>query len=466
MTEIPANRAPNYSHGGRGDLTSGPVNRHLVRLTIPMVWAMFAAISFQLVDTFFVSRLGTKPLTAMSFTFPVSFAVFNITLGMSIATSSVVSRQIGRGNPARVRRLVTHALIMAFALGVILAVAGLLLMKPIFRAMGADEELVALICQFMTLWFAGSIFINTPLVCNAAIRATGNTMFPAIVMTIAALVNAALDPPLIFGMFGLPALGIRGAAIATVSSNACAMLAGLYFIGVKKGMLSRNRRKLRLIGDSFRKIVFIALPVGLTGALMPLVSAIITRLLAKFSTDAVAAYGIATRVEAFSFIVIIALATGMAPIIGQNWGARQFERVNKTLHKAFTFACLWSIGTAIVLYIFATPIARLFSNDPKVVNDTVLYFHVIPVTYFLGNLVPGWQSAFNAMGMPKRAFVMIVVRLFVMNLPLALIGAHYYGQTGIFAAIALTNVISGAVYHLLNRRFCLNLEKEMQPASA
>jgi putative MATE family efflux protein len=464
MTQETPNR-PYFAHG-RGDLTSGPVTGHLLRLTIPMIWGMFATISFQLVDTFFVSRLGTRPLTAMSFTFPVTFAVFNITLGMSIATSSVVSRQIGRGNPARVRRLVTHALIMAFVLGVILAVTGLLLMKPMFRAMGADDELIDLISQFMFLWFAGSIFINTPLVCNAAIRATGNTIFPAMVMTFAALVNAALDPPLIYGMFGLPALGIKGAAIATVSSNACAMLAGLYFIAVKKQMLSRNRRKFRLIGDSFKKIVFIALPVGLTGALMPLVSAIITRLLAKINTDAVAAYGIATRVEAFSFIVIIALATGMAPIIGQNWGAQRFERVNKTLHKAFTFACLWSIGVAIILYILAFPVARLFSKDPKVIDDAVLYFRLVPATYFLGNLVPGWQSAFNAMGLPKRAFNMIIVRLFVMNLPLAVMGAHYYGPTGIFGAIALTNIVSGVVFHIVNRRYCLNLEKDMQAMPA
>jgi Na+-driven multidrug efflux pump len=179
MNETPPNRTQAlYYRAGRGDLTAGPVGGHLVRLTVPMVWALFAIISFQLVDTFFIARLGTRPLAAMSFTFPVSFVVFNIMLGMSIATASVVSRQIGHGNPARVRRLVTHALIMAFILGLIIAAAGIVLMKPIFRAMGAPEDLIPLIGDFMTLWFAGSIFINTPLVANAAIRASGNTVFP------------------------------------------------------------------------------------------------------------------------------------------------------------------------------------------------------------------------------------------------------------------------------------------------
>jgi putative MATE family efflux protein len=278
-------------------------------------------------------------------------------------------------------------------------------------------------------------------------------------MTIAALVNAALDPPLIYGMFGLPALGIKGAAIATVFSNACAMLAGLYFIAVKQKMLTRSRRVFRLFGDSFRKIAFIALPVGLTGAFVPLTSAVMTALLAHYSTQAVAAFGIATRVESFAFIVIIALATGMAPIIGQNWGARQYERVNKTLHKALVFSCVWSLGVAAAMMILARPIAGLFSTDPDVLNGAVLYFQLVPLTYFLGNLVPGWQSAFNAMGLPGRAFVMIIVRLGLLNLPLAFIGAHYYGVAGIFGAIALTNIVSGVYFHFMNRRFCLDLER-------
>lgn len=353
---------PHYAN--KGDLTTGPIKQHLIRLTIPMVWAMFAAISFQLVDTYFVSRLGTRALTAMSFTFPVSFVIFNITLGMSIATSSVVSRQLGHGKPARVQRLVRHALLMAFALGILLALGGLALMKPIFRAMGAPPDVLPLILQFMRIWFLGSIFINTPLVANAAIRASGDTIFPAKVMTLAVLINIILDPPLIFGLFGAPALGIQGAAIATVFANACAMLAGLYFLSVRKKMLRWNRTPFKLFGNSAKRLLFIALPVGLTSAIMPLTSAVLTAFLAHTGDKAVAAYGIATRVKSFAFIVIIALATGMSPLIGQNWGAQKFSRVNETLRRAFYFAGAWSLGVAVLIEILARPSPKYSRATP------------------------------------------------------------------------------------------------------
>jgi Na+-driven multidrug efflux pump len=291
-------------------------------------------------------------------------------------------------------------------------------------------------------------------------------MFPAKVMMFAVLINALLDPPLIFGMFGLPALGIQGAAIATVFANVCATAAGLYFIGVRKRLLTRSRRPFRLLGDSFKKIIFIALPVGLTGAIVPLTSAVLTAMLAAVSTQAVAAYGIATRIESFAFIVIIALATGMAPIIGQNWGAGKYARVNEALRLAFRFAVLWSLAVALAMILFARPIARLFSDDSSVVDTAVLYFRVIPATYVLGNLVPGWGSAFNAMGLPKRSFLMIVFRLLVVTLPLAFIGSHIWGVPGIFGAIAVTNVATGAGFHLWNRAFCLRLEHENDAAVA
>ncbi len=443
------------AHGprGKGDLTQGSVTRHLVRLTLPMIWGLAAMISFQLVNTFYISMLGTKALAAITFTFPVTFTIFSLTLGMSIATSSVISRQIGRGNWPRVRRLTTHALIMAFILGLVLAVGGYFLMHPVFRAMGANEELMPLIDSYMTIWFAGCVFINMPVVGNAAIRATGDTYFPAMVMTVAAVANAVLDPILIFGLLGFPRLEMQGAAISTVFSNGCALLAGLYVIGAHKKMLSRSRHHMRLFGDSAKHILFIAIPAGITSIIQPVTNAVITALLAKYGHDAVAAFGIVSRIEAFAFITIMALAIGMAPIIGQNWGAEKYDRVRETMKNAISFACLWSLFVAAVLVLFARPVAGLFSREAGVIQTAVLFFLIVPPTYVLGNLVPGWSSAFNAMGLPQRSALMIFIRLVVVNIPLVIIGARLYGIAGIFGAIAVTNIVTGIAFHLWNRAF-------------
>ncbi len=446
----------NPAYARKGDLTTGPVTGHLVRLTVPMIWGIFAIISFQLVDTFFISLLGTQALAALTFTFPVTFAIFTMIMGLSIATSSVVSRQIGEGNEDKVKRLVTHGLIFALLTGLTLAAVGLGLMTPLFRAMGADDTMMPLIRDYMNIWFAGAVCLTLPLVGNAALRAGGNTTIPALIMIIAAVTNVILDPLLIFGLFGFPRLELQGAAIATVIANSGAMLAGLYVLHVKKRMICRDGLHLRHFGDSVKRLAFIAIPAGLTGAIQPIANGVIIALLAGYGAETVAAFGVATRLEAFAFVIVMALATGMAPIIGQNWGAKRYDRVEATLHKAFTFAVGWSLLVALVFMLFAKPLAGLFSpdNDPAFIHAATLYFWLVALTYAPGNLVQGWSSAFNAMGMPQRSAMMIGIKLLALQIPLALAGHHYFGLTGIFAAIAITNLVSGVGFHLLNRRLC------------
>ena len=190
-----------------------------------------------------------------------------------------------------------------------------------------------------------------------------------------------------------------------VFANGCAMLAGLYILFVHKKMICRDGLHLQHFKDSAKRLGYIALPAGLTGAIQPITNAVIIALLAGYSAEAVAAFGVVTRLEAFAFTVIMALATGMAPIIGQNWGAENYERVNKTLKTAFIFATLWSLLTAFIFIVFAKPIMSAFAggeNNAELVSIAVLYFWIVALTYAPGNLVQGWGSAFNAMGMPKR----------------------------------------------------------------
>ena len=230
-----ADTALKFAH--KGNLTEGPIKNHLLRLTIPMIWGIFAVISFQLVDTFYISMLGSEPLAAVTFTFPVTFTFFSIIMGFSIAMSSVVSRQIGEGNHDKVRRITTHGLILTFIVGLVMAGLGLLFMQPLFRMMGATDVMMPMIMDYMMIWFIGSILINLPMVGNSAIRAGGDTLVPAMIMTVAVIVNVILDPIMIFGLFGFPRMELQGAALATVIANGAAMFAGLYLLYFKKKMI-------------------------------------------------------------------------------------------------------------------------------------------------------------------------------------------------------------------------------------
>jgi len=394
-------------YANKGNLREGSVGGHLTRLTIPMIWGILAIISFQLVDTYFISLLGKDSLAAISFTFPITYMIFSFTMGFGIAMSSVASRLIGAGETDTVKRVTGHGLILGLLIGGALAILGTIFHDSIFRAMGAEGEMLSMIREYMILWFAGSIFITVPLIGNAAIRAAG------------------------------------------------AMCASIYVLYAKKKLLCLHEiKKFNLFGNSVKRLMFIALPAGLTNAIQPLVSAFILGMLAVHGTEAVAAFGVVNRIESFAFIILMALSVGMSPVIGQNWGAERFDRVNETLKLGIGFNFIWSAFIAVILALFAKPIIGLFTDDPEIIRVGVLFFWVVPASYACGNLIMGWASAFNAMGMPQRSVMMIFVKMVVLLIPASYIGNEMGGILGIFIAMAAVNVVSGLTFHILNARMC------------
>ena len=200
----------------RATLTEGPVARVLAGLAGPMVIGMFSVIAFNLTDTYFIARLGTRELAAISFTFPVVSVMFGIAMGLGTGTISVVSRAIGRGEQERVRRFSTDSLLLSFLTVLVAAAIGVLTIDPLFRALGAGDDVLPLIRQYMIIWYPGMVFLVMPMVANASIRASGDTKLPALIMTLGTLINMVLDPLLIFGLWGFPRWELKGAAVATV----------------------------------------------------------------------------------------------------------------------------------------------------------------------------------------------------------------------------------------------------------
>lgn len=455
MTDVTADsiqRPPRH-----GILTEGPIKTHLVRLSVPMTWGILVMVSFQLIDTFYISLLGTKELAAISFTFPVTMAIFSITMGFTIAMSSVLSRLIGAGNPDMTRRVTTHGLLLALIVSGIVGLLGYHFQDSVFILLGASEELRPLIHDYMTPWFAGMVFVSLPMVGNAAIRAAGDARVPAMIMTMAALLNIILAPLMIFGLAGFPRMEMEGAACATVFANMLAMFAGLYVIHFHKKMTDwRFLYRLKDFGDSVRRVLFIALPVGLTQAILPMLGAFIVSLLAAEGHAAVAAFGIVSRVEAFAFIILMGVAVGMGPIIGQNFGAGKFDRVRETITRAIRFSILWSILVALVLGLAGQWIAAMFSSEPDVIRYATWFFWIVPFSYVFSNLLRGWGSAFNAMGMPRQSFLMIVVGTLCM-VPAVYAGHEIGGVPGLFIAIAAVNVVTGILFHIWAWRLCRRL---------
>ena len=442
-------------YANKGDLTNGSVREHLVRLTIPMIWGILAVIAVQLADTYFIGLMDdTTVLAGVSLTFPVTMIISHIVFGINIAMSSVISRLLGAKQREDARIVVLHGIIMAFCASSVIAIGTYFALDPIFTLLGADETTLPVVKEYMPLWLIASVILSIPVNGNSALRASGDTLNPALVMTGAALINFILDPILIFGLFGAPEMGVQGAALATLISYIACMFLGLYFLIFKKNLVVTDGLYLNRFKDSMKRLVVIAIPAGIANIIGPGTNAVIMGILARYNNEAVAAMGIVSRVEAFALLIVISLSLGMSPIIGQNWGAEKFKRVNKTIRLAIIFNFIWSFFVAGILFLLARPIAGAFSDDPQVIEYAALFFFIVPISYAFGNLVFGWSSAFNAMGKPQQAFVMIFVKSIIITIPAVFIGAHLDGVRGVFIGLALANLATGMFFHFISRRKC------------
>ena len=427
----------------KSQLTQGQVSLQLLRLSLPMVWGVFSVLAFSLADTYFVAQLGTNELAAMSFTFPVVTVLGSVAMGLGTGTSSVIARVIGQGERRKVQQLTTDSLLLSLLIVSILAALGLSTINPLFTTLGAEPELLPLIQEYMNIWYWGMVFLVVPMVGNSAIRASGNTVVPSLIMTLAAAVNILVDPLLIFGWGPLPALGLQGAALATVISRASTLIASLAFLHFHERMilfaLSGPKEMLR----SWRSLLSVGLPAVATNLISPLAVSFVTSLMARYGAEAVAGFGLASRLEALALIAPLALSASIGPFVGQNWGAQQYGRVKRAVKMSFWFCLSWGGLVAVLLGTGATTIGTWFDSDPGVVASATIYLTLVPISYGALGIVFTASSAFNALGKPLPALGMSLSRLLLLYVPLAYLGSQLFGIAGIFGAACLSNGIVG-----------------------
>lgn len=442
------------------DLGEGSVWGHLLRMTGPMVWAFLAMSAFNMTDTFFVSKLGSGPLAAMSFTFPVVTVIICIARGLGMGASSAIARAIGAGDDHEVRRLATDALILTVMVVGVCAVAGVLTIDWLFALMGAPESLLPMIREYMLIWYLGVALVFIPMTGNHIMRALGNTMIPALVMSAAVVLNLLLDPLLIFGLWGFPRMGMAGAAVATVLSRLVTLVFTLAVLHYKYRLLVFSWPGLAALSDSWRRILHIALPSAANNVLQPLAGGVLTWIAAGFGTAAVAAAGTSAKIQMFCNAIPVAMGLVMVPLIGQNWGKKRYGRVVSTLGAANVFSLIYALLCLGVFAFAARPLARQFSEDPEVVNLICMDLYIS--LFFSGLLHVSVNAVItlNSIGRPMEAWMAGFVRFIVLTIPLAWLGGRLLGMPGVFWGSGIANGISGLLCLLWMRRVLVQEDGE------
>ncbi len=427
-------------------LTAGNLRRRLWQLTLPTIGGLFAITIFNITDTFFVSRLGTAALAAMGFTFPVIMCVGAFAMGISMGAGSVMARAVGRGDHHLMQRTATDGIFLSIIMVAVIGVAGWFTIDPLFTLLGASPTELPLTRQYMRIWYAGVIAVMMPPVSDSCMRATGDMIRPLIVMIVCALINALLDPILIYGLLGCPRLGIAGAAYATVFSRVIAMITSLIFLHFHARLLDLSKPHFREVLASWKRILKMGIPNATTYLSIPLCRGLLTRIaVAAGGTTGVAAFAAGTRIESVLFIIGMAISIALMPIVGQSWGARRYNRVNLARWYANKLALRYGLVSWVACLILGKLAATLFSEDVQVIQWTALYLWIITFGH-AGLHVCNWTSAqLNAIGKPQSATLISLAGNLGLVVPCAGLGQHVYGYTGLLVGICLGQILAGCV---------------------
>lgn len=444
-------------------LVTGSIPLTLLKLGAPMMIAIVSMMAFNLVDVFFVGKLGTVELAAMVLTFPVIMGIASFALGLGVGTVAVVSRAIGSRDTNRIQRLTTDSLSLSTIAVAGFVILGMLFIEPLFRLVGADEQTMPFVLEYMRIWFPGMVFVVVPMVGNNAIRATGDTITPSIVMVVAVVVNALLDPLLIFGVGPLPAMGLGGAALATVVARSTTFIVAFYVLYFREKMLTSPFPPLGTLLDSYKTILAVGLPVALSNALIPVTLFIVTRIIAAYGPGPIAGFGVASRLEAFSMTVIFAFSVGLSPFVGQNLGAGRVDRLDKAVRLSVRFALLWGIVTVAVLVPFRGALTALFTGDFDATDAAKQYLLLIPFTLGLKGVHQFAWSTLNVLDRAKQSLFLELLHGFVLTIPLALLGGWRYEAFGVFCGIGVANVAGGGIGYILLQRAVRQVNVAISP---
>jgi len=430
----------------RDDFNPERLGRSLFHMTWPMLFGVLSLMSFQLADSAFIGQLGVEPLAALGFSMPIHQLTIGAQVGLGIATTALISRTLGAGNPDRARRLAGLVVITGTLLMLVLTMALWLLQAPLMRLLGAEPELLPIIRAYWAPWLL-SIWMGALLYFGYSIcRSHGDTRLPGLAMGLTSLLNLALDPLFIF-TFGW---GMPGAAWATVAAFGIGLL-WIYQKLFRRHWLDFNLgplNPLNALGQLSRTMT----PAMLSQLAPALSASLATALMAGFGAAAVAAWGLGTRLEFFSIVIVLALTMSLPPMVGRLLGAGDVELIQRLVNMALKFVLIWQLAVTILWLLLSGVLSRLLTQDESVAMILRDYLLRVPLSYGALGVTMVLVSVCNALGMPMRGLLISLLRLFACYLPALWIGAQLGGVTGLLTGALVGNIAAGLTAWALYRQ--------------
>lgn len=439
----------------RNKMGTKPVFPLLMAMAFPPMISMLVQSMYNIVDSMFVARFSQGALTAVSLAFPLQNLVLAVAVGAGVGVNSYISRKLGAQDQDGANAAVTHGFLLSFAHAVFFVIFGLVAIKPFFRMFTDSPEIFSLACDYSYIVVLGAFAQLFHIMVEKLLQSTGRMLAPMLLQAIGAVANIILDPILIFGLFGAPRMGVRGAAIATLLGQVLSMTLSLLVFFLRDQDVRVDLKKFKPDLRAIAQIYAVGVPTMLMNALGSLLVTLLNSILIRFSELAVSVFGVYFKLQTFVFMPVSGLTQGALPIMGYNYGAENRKRLLSTLRCAVLVAVGMMAAGNLLFSLIPDKLLLLFDASPEMLRIGVPALRIISCSYIFAAVGLIFSNLFQAVGKGAYSLTVFLMRQLIVVVPLAFLLSRTIGLEGIwlsFPVAEAAGAFAAVIFFLLFRR--------------
>lgn len=438
-----------------------PVPKLLVSMSLPMMISMLVQALYNIVDSMYVAQLNENALTAVSLAFPIQNLMIAVSAGTGVGINALLSRNLGEKNYEGANKAARNGIFLGLMSCVVFAVFGIFGARLFYQAQTSDTQIIEYGTQYLSIISAFSAGIFMQVTFERLLQSTGKTVYSMITQTVGAVINIILDPIMIFGLYGFPALGVTGAALATIIGQMAAVCISFYFNAKKNSEININMKRFRPDKVTISNIYKVGFPSIVMQSIGSVMTFGMNNILLMFSSTAAAVFGIYFKLQSFIFMPIFGLTNGLIPIVAYNYGARNKHRIIQTMKLSVVVSVsIMIVGTIIFQTIPEFLLRNLFDASDYMVEIGVPALRIISLCFIIAGFCIIFGSVFQAMGNGVYSLIVSVCRQLLTILPLAYFFAKAFGLHMVWWSMPLAELVSLTVSAILLKRI---YEQKIKP---
>lgn len=436
-----------------------PIKSLVLSMALPMVISMMVNSLYNIVDSYFVAKISEEAMTALSLVYPIQNLITSIAVGFSIGVNATIAFYLGAGNQKKADKAATDGVIFNIVHGALLLVGCWLGMPAFLRFFTSDETVIAYGLTYSRIAFSFSVVITVGIAFEKIFQSVGRMKVSMISMMAGCIANIILDPVFIFGIGPVPAMGIRGAAIATGIGQVITLLAYLWFVVFRPLPVRITFSKWYLDKDILGRLYGIGVPATFNMALPSFLITALNTILTAFSGTYVLVLGVYYKLQTFLYLPANGIIQGIRPLIGYNYGARENERVKQIYRFALTLIiCIMIVGTGLCEFLPGR-LMGLFTNNPDTLAAGVTALRTICLGFVVSSVSVTFSGTLEGLGKGMPSFVISLLRYVVIIIPAAFALSRFFGAQGVWMAFGVAELLTAVVAYGIFRRYYVNTVK-------